>query len=323
MKAVKKSLALICLMVIMVFGTALTAQAAYKQTALKPTSIQITWDDPNASSTYYTTIAYHVSIGTDYSTIIKTFDFSNAAIGCTITGLKAGQEYYVKVTYDEKTSSKSYYGYSHGSGYCRTSPANVTGYYVDWNSYNGAKVSFEVDWTKQGCSGYEYYLKNNTGGVVEHATKTSAGYNYIYKSGINRNTTYQVMVRAYSTPKDSTTKYYSAWTTYYVIPEANISANKKKTKINNGKLYIKWTKVKGATGYDIYVSTKSNIGYKKLKSVGAKKTKATIDKFKKKSFKNNKTYYVKIVTKKKVGKTVYDSNKMPTYEYAWIRRSVY
>lgn len=66
---------------------------------------------------------------------------------------------------------------------------------------------------------------------------------------------------------------------------------------------LTWKKSSKATGYEIYMSTKKNSGYKKVATVknGKKVT------YTKKSLKGKKTYYFKIKAYKKVGKTTYRS----------------
>ena len=71
-------------------------------------------------------------------------------------------------------------------------------------------------------------------------------------------------------------------------------------------IQIKWQKLKGVSGYDIYLSKKQNRGYKKVASVNAKTTLKTIKKLGKKKLKKG-TYYYYVVAKKKVGKKTYKS----------------
>ena len=73
-----------------------------------------------------------------------------------------------------------------------------------------------------------------------------------------------------------------------------------------GAIQIKWQKLKGVSGYDIYLSKKQNRGYKKVASVNAKTTLKTIKKLGKKKLKKG-TYYYYVVAKKKVGKKTYKS----------------
>ena len=81
-----------------------------------------------------------------------------------------------------------------------------------------------------------------------------------------------------------------------------------KTQARNykGAIQIKWQKLKGVSGYDIYLSKKQNRGYKKVASVNAKTTLKTIKKLGKKKLKKG-TYYYYVVAKKKVGKKTYKS----------------
>lgn len=107
-------------------------------------------------------------------------------------------------------------------------------------------------------------------------------------------------------------KPYSSTAKTYCITQARVRS----VKLSNKKLTIKWNKVPGATGYDIYVSTKKNSGYKKVKSVSAKASSCTITKFNRKKL-TKKRYYVYVETKKKVGRKTYKSNGL----YAWQSNS--
>jgi len=80
-------------------------------------------------------------------------------------------------------------------------------------------------------------------------------------------------------------------------------------------LNVRWNKIAGVTGYDIYVSTKRDSGYKKVASVGRNTTRTNISRFNKKKFSKNKGYYVYVEAKKKVGKTTYKSNSRNTW---WV-----
>lgn len=81
----------------------------------------------------------------------------------------------------------------------------------------------------------------------------------------------------------------------------------KKTTLNSvkkagtGKMKLTWKKVSSATGYQVYMSTKKNSGYKRVATIKKNKTVT----YTKKSLKKGKTYYFKIRTYKKVGKTTY------------------
>lgn len=87
--------------------------------------------------------------------------------------------------------------------------------------------------------------------------------------------------------------------------------------INSAK--VTWNKVKGATGYYVYQSTKKNSGYKKVATVkGAKKTTTTI-----KNLTLGGKYYFKVKAYAKSGKKTYISAKysnamsVKTWKMVW------
>ena len=75
---------------------------------------------------------------------------------------------------------------------------------------------------------------------------------------------------------------------------------------------MKWKKVTGASGYNVYVSTKSNSGFKKCKTVSKKKSSYIITKYGKKKLSKKKTYYVKVEYLTKVGKKTVKSGIVST-----------
>ena len=79
----------------------------------------------------------------------------------------------------------------------------------------------------------------------------------------------------------------------------------RKVKATKKSLTIKWSKVKGVSGYEIQVATDKNFK-KNKKSILVKKQKTTSAKIKK--LKSKKKYYVRVRTYKVVGrKKVYSS----------------
>ena len=88
-----------------------------------------------------------------------------------------------------------------------------------------------------------------------------------------------------------------------------VTVTPKPTKIKSaaksGKdgIKITWNKVSGISNYQIYMSTKSNSGFKKIYTASASKTSYTKTKLKK-----GKKYYFKIRTAKKVSGTYYYSS---------------
>ncbi len=106
---------------------------------------------------------------------------------------------------------------------------------------------------------------------------------------------YKVRIRSYVTINNKVL--YGAWSDYKIFgqqPKVNIKKAGKGVKLT-------WKKVKGAKNYTVYMSTKRNSGFKKVKTL--KKNSLKITKFKKKKIKRNKTYYVYVVATTKSGKT--------------------
>lgn len=181
----------------------------------------------------------------------------------------------------------------------KISAINITSYWTYLES-----CRFEIT-TVKFADGHQYEIYNaKTNKKVSSGTMTSGGFGNYYKdpSGIKRNNFYKVRVRAYNTVNNKT--YYGAWSDYEYFANGTKSTVK---KVKKKKLKIKWNKVKGATGYTVYVSTSKDAGYKKVKTVSSKKNSISLSKIKKKKIKKKKTYYVYVVANKKVGKTTYKS----------------
>lgn len=91
--------------------------------------------------------------------------------------------------------------------------------------------------------------------------------------------------------------------TFKIVPKKPAFTS---AKYQNNKVTLKWKKVKGATGYEIYRSTKKNSGYKKIATI-KKGTKVTYTD--KKNLKQNKKYYYKIRAVKQNYKSSYSKVK--------------
>ena len=284
------------------------AQASVVQTGATTNSATIRWDAP--SSTYSEVTQYQVYVGTDYQNTALYRTFPANTTSCTITGLSAGVKKYVKIEYTYRskgsTSTKTYTS-SAGSTYdVKTLPGKVTGVKQDrWYYF---ALSFYATWNKiEAADGYEYVVRTNTGKVFKKG-ETGYNWNQFSVNKISNEIIYTVQVRAYT--KINGVKCYGEWSDPgYFFTQPRITS----IRVANKKMTIKWNKVAGATGYNIYVSTKPRSGYKKVKSVGKSKSSVTITKFKGKKISAKKTYYVYVATKKKVGKTTYTSGKL----YYW------
>ena len=162
-----------------------------------------------------------------------------------------------------------------------------------WDSLKEAKYI----WTDvNNADGYQYEVKSANGKKTYfRATSTSS---YTYVKPFPRGIFVKARVRAYVTVGNKV--YYGAWSPYtYHASSKKVTA---KRSSNGKKIYLKWKKVSGASGYQVYVSTKSNGGFKKVKSLSSKKSSYTITKCGKKKLKKGKRYYIQLRYQTKVGK---------------------
>lgn len=117
---------------------------------------------------------------------------------------------------------------------------------------------------------------------------------------------YRARVRAYA-KDDNGNKTYSAWSNYgyYAkdLSHQDVETDGYYVKKKN-KVKVTWNKIKGATKYEVYMSTSDKTGFKKVKTVKKNKNTFTITKFRKKKLKRGRTYYVRVCAVTKIGKRV-------------------
>lgn len=278
--------------------------ASLSQTAATKDSVTIAWQTPQ--DTVLTYRVYTRVTGADY-VLYTTLDKNQTSV--QIRNLPAGCKRDVKVVYDYASkydSSKIYTDYYLGVVSAKTLPGKVTNLRQERWWYFA--LSFNATWDKQdGVDGYEYIVKTDKNKVK--ASGTLSGYSSSFSvSKISNEVIYSGQIRAFSTINGI--KYYGDWSdTSYFFTQPRVT----KAKVNGSKLTVKWKKVGGATGYDVYVSTKKTSGYKKVKSVSSKKTSVTVSKLGKKKFSKKKKYYVYVVTKKKVNGRMNTSGRL----YYW------
>ena len=247
-----------------------------------------------SGSIYNTYVDVSVN-GGGYSRILT---YSGKATRVTITGVHPANSYDIKVT----CNGSKYSSWNVCTLYdAAMAPVQVTGLrQTNWYCYISA---LNVDWTRQqSVTGYQYELYNNKNALVATAVKPSY---YSAYENFNKlaSATHRMRVRAYTTFNGVTT--YGAWSDWLEI----VPPLKKLTGRSSGKrkVTLKWSKVKGATSYTVYVSTKRTTGYKKTKTVSAKKKKVTIKKIGKKKLKSGKRYYFMVRPNKKVNGVNYFS----------------
>lgn len=259
----------------------------------------ISWKLSYISSSNTTeTAGYNIYLGEDYGSTKLFAKTPNTFY--KITGLEDGKKYYVKV---EPYAADGSIG-SGRSLTIETMPARVKNFRQErwWYFIN----MLEVAWDRiETADTVNISLYNSKGKKVQSKILSPSSSSVSFSK--MKDEVYTVKIQASRTINGNT--WQTPVSTIQCFNQARISS----AKVSKKKLTVKWKKVGGATGYDIYVSTKQKSGYKKLKSVGKNTTKATFSKFKGKSFNPKKTYYIYIETKKKNGKRIDKSGKL----YYW------
>ena len=170
---------------------------------------------------------------------------------------------------------------------------------VSSNSYNSNKLS----WNKvTGSSGYEVLRATSKTGTYKSVKTITSGSTVSYTDkSLATGTTYYYKVRAYRTVDKK--KVYSS---YSSVVSAKPVLKTPSVKLTSGskKATIKWEKISGASGYEVYRATSKSGKYSKIKTITKNSTVSYVNS----SLTKNKTYYYKIRAYRTVnGKKIYSS----------------
>ena len=200
------------------------------------------------------------------------------------------------------TGWDQYYGYGvpHLSlAIPKEAPEKVQNVKASSKSYNSIKIT----WNKAaGADGYKIYRATSKSGKYSAIkTVTSASTLSYTNTGLTTGKTYYYKVRAYTTINGS--KVYGS---YSSVVSAKPSLSKPSLYLSAGskKAYIKWSKISGASGYEIYRASSKKGYYSKIKTITSGKTTSYTNS----KLTRKKTYYYKVRAYRYVsGKKVYSS----------------
>ncbi|MCR5655856.1 MAG: hypothetical protein K6G06_00205, partial [Butyrivibrio sp.] len=199
-----------------------------------------------------------------------------------------------------------YTGSTSAYGDIRTTPGVVTGVnQTRW--YRWAKTC-HVAWDDQtGVDGYEVTFSKHDGSVIERKT---VDYNS-YSHSIQNTIIYKVSVRAYSNINGRVYYSPSGSPDCFCMVQPSVKEDKAEVGIkwNGNRMKISWKKLNGATGYNVYMSTSKDSGYKKVKSVNKSKSSVTISKLGKKKLSKGKKYYIYVEAYKKVNGNTFTTGR--------------
>ncbi len=279
-------------------GEGMMIQSAYaRQTGAGTKTIKVVWDDPCADYANLTTTSYIFKWGTSSSSLTHSIKLPASRRYYVIQGLQASSRYYCKVYFNYKSPTKTYQS-SFGTMAVYTTPGTVKGIKVLFGS---DQKNFRFSWDKpesdHGYSNYQYLLNDLSGGRI---TSGKTGGTYI-TTNIYLRRSARLKIRGFVIIND--VGHYGPWTTKNVIPQPIINTNTNVSRIRNGALTLGWAKVSGALSYDIYVSRSQDSGYTKVKTVDGSASSTVLYNSGSGSFAYNTTYYVKMVTRTKLGRS--------------------
>ncbi len=266
-------------------------------------SNKITWDSLSNVDGYE---VYRATSKTGTYSLRKTIA-SDSPLTYTNTSLTTGRTYYYKVRAYKEVNGEKIYG--DFSGVVSAKPQLSTTTAKASSASSASYSSNKVTWNKvSGASGYEIYRATSSKGTYSLKKTVTSGSTLSYtNTGLTTGKKYYYKVRAYrlvngkkvygnfssivsSSPKLST-------------PSATLSAGTKKA-------YVKWGKVSGASGYEIYRSTKKTGTYSRVKSI----TSGSTTSYTNSGLTSKKGYYYKVKAYRTVnGKKVYSSYSSVKY----------
>ncbi|MCR5701324.1 MAG: fibronectin type III domain-containing protein [Lachnospiraceae bacterium] len=313
-KKVTQILATLVFALVMAVSVSTTSKAAYAitQAAQTPDSITVALDKTAiVSGSGYALANWTITLqkqGENYSwvDVQPAVALDPNATTYTFVGLAPGAKYQARIdytltyTYRGKTETKAP---RNSTQYIYTAPGKVTG--VNQSKWWYYIESVDFAWDNQDACKYEWV-------AFQGKKQVANGADVYGNSGsfkIKNNKLYTVQVRAYEDING--VRVYGDWSdTAYLFTQPMIERKTGNISVDgSGKMHIKWGKISGVSGYEVYVSTKEKSGYKRVAKVKAKKGSVTVKKLGKKKFKKNKTYFVYVVAKKKVGGITYTSGR--------------
>ncbi len=212
-----------------------------------------------------------------------------------VTSLKSGTEYSFAVKAYVKSNGKTYWSVNYAGIKTGTEPA-ITKSVTATQTTNTITLS----WSKvTGATGYRVY-KYNTKTKKYEKIKTTTARSYTV-TDLKAGSVYIFKVKAYK-KVDGKNIWGSASAAFETATKC-AKPTLKVTSAQKGIANLSWTNVSGESGYQLYMSTKKDSGFKHLANY-----KANAIKDKKSKLTSGKTYYFKVRAYKTVdGKKIYSS----------------
>ncbi|MCM1161021.1 MAG: hypothetical protein NC412_07340 [Roseburia sp.] len=309
----KVILSIIGIMLLFLFAKPIECKAMLpiSQPGIEENAVVISWNRQDAEATFdisvYMPVSSYWEGNTFYTNYSLKYIGSTSQTSYRITGLEGGRKYRTVITSYDKEGNPLY----SAEYIAETLPkkAEVLNADLKWSSYYSYGKNKTMTYnlytdimSQDSADGYEIYLYNSKGKKVKSnkiSAENSVSIRHTFYS--LKENSYILKVRAYKKVNGKTC--YGKWSSkVYVLRQPKCQA-----KWFQNKLYVRWEKIKGATGYDVYLCDKKKGTYKKIKSTGANTTMIYTKKYKNKEFKKGKQYYYYVVAKKKAKGKTYES----------------
>ena len=254
-------------------------------------SVKVSWSAVNGAA-YYNVYRYNSAK--------KTYEFIKKVTGTSMYdySIAQGKTYYYKVkaciVYGGKTFMSDF------STAAKIKFASALGS-VSSVSAKASSSSIKLSWSKvSGASGYVVYRYNTAKKTWKKlGTTTSRTFT---DTGLKAGTNYKYSIRAIVKINGKTYKGAAKRVTFTTNPAKVTSVKTESSKAKTATLT--WSKVTGASGYEVYRATSKNGTYKKVATI----KKGSSVKYTNKSLKSGTTYYYKVRAYKTLdSKTYYGS----------------
>ena len=173
---------------------------------------------------------------------------------------------------------------------------------------NSIRLQWTADTQVSGYTVYRYDNNKKAYSVVANLKSNAKSYTLKKLNGstgksLTSGTTYSLKVVAYKTIDGK--KVYGEAVTLKATTKCEAPKIKSIKKTSSTKAKLTWSKVRGANGYEVYMSTKNTSSYKKIKTI---KGQSNVT-YHMSGLKKNTKYYVKVRAYKVVdGKKLYSTN---------------
>ncbi|WP_455537806.1 fibronectin type III domain-containing protein, partial [Terrisporobacter sp.] len=258
-------------------------------------SNKITWSKVTDADGYK---IYRATSKTGTYKSIKTIT-NSSTVSYTNKSLTTGSTYYYKVRAYRTVDGKKIYGDFSLVSYAKPVLSLPTTVKAISSSYNSNKIT----WDKvTGAGGYKIYRATSKTGTYKSIKTITNGSTVSYTNkALVTGSTYYYKIRAYKTVDGK--KVYGSYSS--IVSAKPVLKTPGITLIaGSKKATVKWSKVSGSNGYEVYRATSKTGKYSKAKTV----TKGSIVSYINSNLTKRKIYYYKVRAYKTVnGKKVYSS----------------